>query len=113
MPPEHLGSRSLGGSLAGTRSRAKRKTNGPNGLDRGSEKSGCARTSENVLGRNLWRTRPKKKSDRRGVRRGADHVGTRSCSGRLVVDGADALVPVCCPHVGISCTLVIYLLPGG
>src|SRR5436853_4134249 len=64
MPPEHLGSRSLGGSLAGTRSRAKRKTNGPNGLDRGSEKSGCARTSENVLGRNLWRTRPKKKPDR-------------------------------------------------
>src|SRR5207302_275967 len=69
MPLEHLGSRSLGGSLAGTRSRAKRKTNGPNGSDRGSEKSGCARTSENILGQNCRRTWPVKKPDSRGVAR--------------------------------------------
>src|SRR5437879_11866713 len=94
MPLEHLGSRSLGGSLAGTRSRAKRKTNGPNGSDRGSEKSGCARTSENILGQNLCRTWPEKKPDSRGVRRGAVHDPTRSQSGRSAGDRADELATV-------------------
>src|SRR5207253_5736756 len=101
MPLEHLGSRSLGGSLAGTRSRAKRKTNGPSGSDRGSEKSGCARTSVNILGQNFVAELPKKKPDSRGVRRGAVHVPTRSRSGRSAGDRADALAPVFGQHLGL------------
>src|SRR2546427_141747 len=42
--------------LAGSRSRAKRRTNGPNGSDRAFEKSGCAKTSENASALNLRRT---------------------------------------------------------
>src|SRR5439155_2940863 len=112
MPPEHLGSRSLGGSLAGTRSRAKRKTNGPNGLDRGSEKSGCARTSENILARILWRNWPKKKPDSRGVHRGAVHVATRSRSGRSAGDRADALAPAFGQHLGLPRGLAVDRLHG-